>query len=99
MKKFVASSPTVYSEFDIYVHCIPSTDVDNSNTTKKYEWDDEHNNTFISNLNDTLTVDHFLNLLSSIDHTVDHDCIDELVVSFTNVIQGCADPLRHKCKT
>ena len=36
-------------------------------------------------------------MLSSIDHTADNDCIDELVVSFTNVIQGYADPLfsRH----
>ena len=42
-------------------------------------------------------MDRFVNLLSSIDHTADNDCIDELVVSFTNVIQGCADPLfsRH----
>ena len=87
-KKFVVGSPTVYSdhcqiEFDINVHCIPPTDVDNSNKTKKYEWDDEYNDAFISNLNDTDTVDRFVNLLSSIDHTADNDCIDELVVYFT----------------
>ena len=58
IKKFVVGSPTVYLdhcqiEFDINVHCIPPTDVDNSNKTKKYEWDDEHKDAFISNLNDT----------------------------------------------
>ena len=112
IRKFVVGSPTVYSdhcqiEFDINVHCIPPTDVDNSNKTKKYEWDDEHKDAFIASLNDTDTVDRFINLLSSIHHTAvcmylltstaDHVCIDELVVSVTNVIQGCADPLlsRH----
>ena len=65
-------SPTVYSdhcqiEFGINVHCIPPTDVDKSNTTKKYEWDNEHKGAFISNLNGTDTVDRFVNLLSSIE--------------------------------